>query len=81
MHISVFVLRKLWHCLATVDETRNQAVQLITEDISMCVAKASYWQPVKTLDFGCYIILKMGFKTSVSRLFHWLTVCCMCECT
>jgi len=41
---------------------------MITEDISMCVAKANHWQPVKKLDFGHYVILKMGFKTSVSRL-------------
>jgi hypothetical protein len=68
VHISVFVLRKLWHCVATVYETRNQAVQLIIEDIVMCVAKASHWQPVKTFDFGRYIILKMCYKTSVWRL-------------
>jgi hypothetical protein len=48
-------------------QTRNQAVQLII-DILMCVAKASHWQPVKTFDFGRYIILKMCYKTSVSRL-------------
>jgi hypothetical protein len=34
-----------------VDKARNQAVQLIIEDILICVAKASDWQPPENIWF------------------------------